>query len=137
MKHMLHAVTATFALSFALLAGVSEASDHRRVEFPGKVGSYVQIYDQDGVKIFEMAKVEGNGKVQIAKGPIAPHSKPMSHDEPLEDVTVDFGPCGFGKFFQPSPSMAQVKFLGFEGETGNCPIQNPANDVIRLDTEVN
>lgn len=135
MKQM-HFVLGSLSLSLALLASASEASDHRRVEFPSKEGNYVQIYDQDGQKTFEMASVDVNGKALIAKGALTPSSRPMSYDQPLEDVTVDFGPCGLGKFYQTSPSLGIVKFPGFQGETGTCAIQNPATDWIRLATEV-
>ncbi|TCV62729.1 hypothetical protein [Pseudomonas fluorescens] len=135
MKQM-HFALGSLSLSLALLANASEASDHRRVDFPSKEGNYVQIYDQGGRKTFEMASVDVNGKAQIANGALTPSSKPMSYDQPLEDVTVDFGPCGLGKFYQTSPSLGIVKFLGFQGETGNCSIQNPATDWIRLSTEV-
>lgn len=61
-----------------------------------------------------MASVDVNGKAQIAKGALTPSSRPMSYDRPLEDITVDFGPCGLGKFYQTNPSWELLSFRGFK-----------------------
>jgi hypothetical protein len=126
MRGTIQAAAAAFLLS-VLLTPLTQASEHRRVDFGHKPGDYFQTFELGSNKYVEIAKVDNKGLRTVARG-LLPDDADLDR---LTEVKANFGGCGNGTIREYT-SLGTAVFSGFDEIVGDCPMQNPPNNIQRF-----
>lgn len=121
----------TAITSMAILSGCSDSNTSQRVDFPKKAGEYVQFY-KDGERgsiLVEVARVDGNGKQQIAKGIVSDPGVQLNTR--LREAKVTFDNCGDYQLDQPDFAAANLWFKEIE-QRGECELGYMPSTAVRI-----